>query len=80
MSQDDLIRAEWPPITDDKDRATISGRKITIPTTIIIDGREVARHGHVWPLPGGLKSRCGGPAMCPVCRSEQVERDNHLAQ
>jgi hypothetical protein len=24
-------------------------------------------HGHVWPVAGGLKARCGGPAICSKC-------------
>lgn len=31
------------------------------------------RHGHVTPLPGGVKARCGGPARCPVCQREQAQ-------
>jgi hypothetical protein len=27
-------------------------------------------HGHVTPNPDGSKARCGGPAMCDVCRGE----------
>lgn len=27
-------------------------------------------HGHVWPNPGGIKARCGGPALCSECRTE----------
>lgn len=28
-------------------------------------------HGHVTPLPSGLKARCGGPALCPDCAEER---------
>ncbi|PZX29452.1 hypothetical protein C7416_104457 [Cupriavidus phytorum] len=28
-------------------------------------------HGHVVPRPDGLKARCGGPGLCPVCQTEQ---------
>jgi hypothetical protein len=28
-------------------------------------------HGHVIPNENGVKARCGGPALCPVCREEQ---------
>lgn len=24
-------------------------------------------HGHVFPRPDGVKYRCGGPKICPVC-------------
>lgn len=34
--------------------------------------RTPAKHGHVTPLPGGIKARCGGPAICRVCQSEQA--------
>lgn len=27
-------------------------------------------HGWVKPNPDGSKARCGGPAICPTCRSE----------
>ena len=27
-------------------------------------------HGHVWPRPDGYRMRCGGPAMCAVCRED----------
>lgn len=27
-------------------------------------------HGHVWPRLDGMKARCGGPALCLVCRRE----------
>lgn len=27
-------------------------------------------HGWVRPLPGGVKARCGGPAICPRCALE----------
>lgn len=30
-------------------------------------------HGHVVPRPDGMKARCGGPALCPVCRKEAKE-------
>lgn len=29
-------------------------------------------HGHVKPRPDGVKARCGGPALCQVCRDEQA--------
>jgi hypothetical protein len=32
---------------------------------------EFIRHGWVVPLPSGAKARCGGPAMCAICRFEQ---------
>ncbi len=38
-------------------------------------------HGHVIPRPDGVKVRCGGPAMCPVCAGElarKPERNNKL--
>lgn len=27
-------------------------------------------HGHITPLPGGAKARCGGPAICRICKEE----------
>jgi hypothetical protein len=27
-------------------------------------------HGHVFPRPDGMKSRCGGPAMCSGCAQD----------
>lgn len=27
-------------------------------------------HGHVVPRPDGMRARCGGPALCPVCQRE----------
>lgn len=33
-------------------------------------------HGHVRPLPGGAKVRCGGPAICPICAEELRQSDN----
>lgn len=31
------------------------------------------KHGHVSPLPGGIRARCGGPSICSVCQREQAE-------
>lgn len=31
------------------------------------------RHGHVVPRPDGVKARCGGPAICPVCAREAAQ-------
>jgi hypothetical protein len=31
------------------------------------------RHGHVTPLPSGVKARCGGPQRCPVCQHEKTQ-------
>lgn len=31
------------------------------------------RHGHVTPLPSGIRARCGGPARCSVCQREQAQ-------
>ncbi len=31
-------------------------------------------HGHVYPLPGGLKARCGGPGICPQCSGEMADK------
>ena len=28
-------------------------------------------HGHVIKNPNGILARCGGPALCSVCREEQ---------
>jgi ADP-ribose pyrophosphatase YjhB (NUDIX family) len=43
---------------------------------------SMARHGHVTPLPGGLKARCGGPALCTGCQAEQaaLEAGSSLAK
>lgn len=30
-------------------------------------------HGHVRPRPDGQRARCGGPAICPVCATEQAQ-------
>lgn len=30
-------------------------------------------HGHVVPRTDKIKVRCGGPALCPVCRLEKAE-------
>lgn len=27
-------------------------------------------HGHAWPRPDGVKMRCGGVKMCPVCAKD----------
>lgn len=27
-------------------------------------------HGHVWPRPDGMKAKCGGPALCPMCKRD----------
>lgn len=32
-------------------------------------------HGHVWERPDGVKTRCGGPGICPECSADQVDRD-----
>lgn len=41
-------------------------------------------HGWVYPLPGGAKARCGGPALCQECardlaqkQAEQKKRDEY---
>jgi hypothetical protein len=31
-------------------------------------------HGHVWPEPGGLKTRCGGPGICPLCAQDLARK------
>lgn len=31
-----------------------------------------SRHGHITPLPGGFKARCGGPPRCSICQAEQA--------
>jgi len=38
------------------------------------------RHGHIVPLPSGLRARCGGPALCPKCRAEVDHLAAHLAE
>jgi hypothetical protein len=30
-------------------------------------------HGHVYPMPNGLKARCGGPAICSKCAADAIE-------
>jgi hypothetical protein len=37
-------------------------------------------HGHVFPNANGLKARCGGPALCVVCRAEQRGRQQGLRE
>lgn len=39
-------------------------------------------HGHVFPRPDGVKARCGGPAICPVCAQDlgALQADQRLAQ
>jgi hypothetical protein len=37
-------------------------------------------HGHVFPNENGLKARCGGPALCEVCRAEQRGRQQGLRE
>ncbi len=36
-------------------------------------------HGHVIPRADGAKARCGGPALCAVCRREAAQRDLNTA-
>lgn len=36
---------------------------------------NIDRHGHVVPLPGGIKARCGGPSLCKDCQREQAYED-----
>jgi hypothetical protein len=31
-------------------------------------------HGHVWPNPHGLKARCGGPGLCPMCALDAANK------
>lgn len=31
-------------------------------------------HGHVNPRPDGVRARCGGPGICPVCSKEDSQR------
>jgi hypothetical protein len=38
---------------------------------IFVGGRAVHRHGHVVYVPDGHVARCGGPAICEVCREEE---------
>lgn len=33
---------------------------------------NIIGHGHVIPRDDGYKARCGGPAICGICRSEAV--------
>lgn len=36
---------------------------------------KIERHGHVVPLPGGFRARCGGPILCRVCGREAAYED-----
>jgi hypothetical protein len=38
---------------------------------------ENTGHGHVRPRPDGLKARCGGPALCPVCARDAGQLKAH---
>lgn len=29
-------------------------------------------HGHVWERLDGVKARCGGTGVCPVCRADAI--------
>lgn len=29
-------------------------------------------HGHAWERPDGMRARCGGPGMCPVCSRDKA--------
>lgn len=40
---------------------------------------ENTGHGHVRPRPDGVKARCGGPAICSVCRAEKGALENRPA-
>lgn len=35
-------------------------------------------HGHITPNADGSKARCGGPALCRVCRDEQIGASQSL--
>jgi len=35
----------------------------------------VSGHGHVTPRADGVKARCGGPALCPVCARELAVKE-----
>ena len=38
-------------------------------------------HGHVIPRTDGILSRCGGPAMCSVCKTELIKKlESELAE
>ena len=30
-------------------------------------------HGHVYPMPNGVKARCGGPKICSACAKDFAE-------
>lgn len=35
-------------------------------------------HGHVFPLPGGKKARCGGPALCGACAKDFAQANQSV--
>lgn len=35
-------------------------------------------HGHVLPAIGKMKSRCGGPSICEICRKEILQLQQQL--
>ena len=37
-------------------------------------------HGHVRPRKDGMKARCGGPGICPICSAEKAEYEWLLAK
>lgn len=32
-------------------------------------------HGHVYPRPDGVRARCGGPGICPVCSIDAARKE-----
>lgn len=39
---------------------------------------NIIGHGHVIPRDDGYKAKCGGPAVCGICRSEGVWQNRPL--
>lgn len=40
----------------------------------VMGGQTGCGHGWVFPMPGGVKARCGGPAICPACAKDATLR------
>jgi hypothetical protein len=40
----------------------------------------IGSHGHVRPRPDGLRARCEGPGICPVCNQEEADEAIRLTK